>query len=79
MLANLDKGTLLLLAQDLTRVISRGGALVVSGILEGQGEAIIERFESLGLVKESIRKDREDPEWIAISFRQNDGNPFDSD
>ena len=77
--ANLDKGTLLLLAQDLTRVISRGGALVVSGILEGQGEAIIERFESLGLVKESIRKDREDPEWIAISFRQNDGNPFDSD
>lgn len=69
-LANLDKGTLLLLAQDITRVISRGGVLVVSGILEEQGEAIERRFVSLGLTKEAVRKDREDPEWIAISFRK---------
>ena len=64
--ANLDKNTLLLLAEDLVRVLRKGGRLIASGILVEQVEAVRRHFEGVGLNTLEITTDPNDSEWAAL-------------
>ena len=64
-LANLDRQTILNLADALASVGSRGARLIVSGILVEQEGEILERFSSLGLA--CIGR-REEEGWMALKF-----------
>lgn len=64
-LANLDRQTVLTLAEDLTSVASGGARVLVSGILLEQESEIVERFSSLGLACVS-RRDEEG--WVMMQF-----------
>jgi ribosomal protein L11 methyltransferase len=63
-LANLDRRTLLELAQSLAA--STGGALLVSGLLKDQRAEIVEAFAAAGLYH---CREREREGWLAIEFR----------
>ena len=64
-LANLDRQTVLDLADDLARCTLRGARILVSGILVEQESEIVERFSSLGLA--CIGR-REEEGWVAMKF-----------
>lgn len=63
-LANLDRQTLLLLADDLAGYASAGARLMVSGVLLDQQADIIGRFTDLGLACSR----RRECEWAALEF-----------
>ncbi len=64
-LANLDRQTVLSLAEDLASVAFGGARVLVSGILVEQESEIVERFSNLGLVC----ADRRDYEgWVVMQF-----------
>lgn len=69
-LANLDKNTLELLAKDLVEKLASEGFLIISGILQGQEEGLIDLFKNLGLdVKiQKSQKDNNGDEWLCIIF-----------
>ena len=64
-LANLDRQTVLSLAEDLASVASGGARVLVSGILVEQESEIVERFSRLGLVCISRR---DDDGWVVMQF-----------
>jgi ribosomal protein L11 methyltransferase len=64
-LANLDRQTVLDLADDLVCSALRGASLMVSGILIEQQTEIVDRLSSLGLV---CLERREDEGWVALKF-----------
>lgn len=64
-LANLDRQTILDLADDLAGFALRGARIMVSGILVEQESEIVKRFSSLGLV---CSERREDEGWVAMKF-----------
>ncbi len=64
-LANLDRQTVLSLAEDLASVASAGARVLVSGILLEQESEIVERLSTLGLACVS-RRDEEG--WVVIQF-----------
>ena len=64
-LANLDRQTVLDLADDLACFASRGARIMVSGILVEQEPEIGDRFTRLGLV---CSEQREAEGWVAMKF-----------
>lgn len=62
--ANIIHDVLVLMVRDLTRLTAKGGALVLSGILQGeQADNIIREYEQAGFVC----ADREEKgEWAAL-------------
>jgi ribosomal protein L11 methyltransferase len=64
-LANLDRQTVLNLADDLACSALRGASLMVSGILIEQQTEIVDRLSGLGLV---CLERREDEGWVAVKF-----------
>jgi ribosomal protein L11 methyltransferase len=64
-LANLDRRTLLELAQPLA--VSTGSALLVSGLLNDQRAEIVEAFAGTGLYS---CREREREGWLAMEFRR---------
>jgi len=72
-LANIEARVLLPLAPELVRVLAPGGALVLSGILESEHDAIVRTYTALPrrLVHTDTRRrgDASGEGWVAISFR----------
>ncbi len=64
-LANLDRQTVLSLAEDLASVACGGARVLVSGILVEQESEIVERFSHLGLV---CADRRDDEGWVVMQF-----------
>lgn len=64
-LANLDRQTVLSLAEDLASVVFGGARVLVSGILVEQESEIVERFSNLGLV---CADRRDDEGWVVMQF-----------
>ena len=64
-LANLDRQTVLSLAEELSSLASGGARVLVSGILLEQEFEIVERFSTLGLACVS-RRDEEG--WVVMQF-----------
>lgn len=64
-LANLDRQTVLSLAEDLASVAFGGARVLVSGILVEQESEIVERFSNLGLV---CADRRDDEGWVVMQF-----------
>jgi ribosomal protein L11 methyltransferase len=64
-LVNLDRQTVLNLADDLACSALRGASLMVSGILIEQQTEIVDRLSGLGLV---CLERREDEGWVAVKF-----------
>ena len=69
--ANLDQNTILLLAEELSRVLKSHGILLVSGIIQGQDRAVIQKFVGLGMEIQERKNDPKDPEWLALTFCNN--------
>ncbi len=72
-LANLDKSTLELLAEDLASRVATNGFLIISGILNGQEKGLLNIFKGLGMdvVLEKSQKENGD-EWLCIVFEHRD-------
>lgn len=68
--ANLLKRELLPLARDLATRVSRGGALLVSGLLAGEAEQVRDAFASHGLgeVARAERDDSSGERWLGLRF-----------
>jgi ribosomal protein L11 methyltransferase len=64
-LANLDRQTVLDLADDLACFALRGASIMVSGILVEQETEIMDRLSSLGL---ACLERREEEGWVAMKF-----------
>lgn len=64
-LANLDRQTLLLLCDELTRYVSRGARLLLSGILLEQEQEIVEAFSKAGA---TLVERREQEGWLALEL-----------
>lgn len=64
-LANLDRQTVLDLADDLACCALRGASILVSGILIEQQTEIVDRLSSLGL---ACVERREEEGWVAMKF-----------
>ena len=64
-LANLDRQTVLNLADDLACSALRGASILVSGILVEQQTEIMDRFSTLGL---ACVERREEEGWVAMKF-----------
>lgn len=64
-LANLDRQTVLSLAEELANLARRGAGILVSGILSEQRDEIVGRFSDLGL---ACSKQREEEGWVALTF-----------
>ncbi len=64
-LANLDRQTVLNLAEELACFALRGGSLMVSGILIEQQTEIVDRLSGLGL---ACVERREEEGWVAMKF-----------
>ena len=64
-LANLDRQTVLGLAEGLASVAFGGARVLVSGILVEQESEIVERFSNLGLV---CADRRDDEGWVVMQF-----------
>ncbi len=69
-LANIEARILLPMAEDFAERVSPGGALVLSGVLAGERAAIVERYESLGLVhaRTVSRGEAAGEAWVAIAL-----------
>lgn len=66
-LANIIARILTELADDLTRVVSNDGTLVLSGIIEGKEAMVTERFEALGF---RLDERRQMDDWVAHVWRR---------
>lgn len=64
-LANLDRQTVLGLAEDLANLALRGARIVVSGILSEQRAEIVNRFSDFGL---ACSTQQEEEGWVALTF-----------
>lgn len=64
-LANLDRQTVLSLAEELSSLASGGARVLVSGILLEQESEIVERFSTLGLACVSRRNEEG---WVMMQF-----------
>ena len=64
-LANLDRHTLLLLCDELTRYVSHGARLLLSGILLEQEQEIVEAFSNAGA---TLVERREQEGWLALEL-----------
>jgi ribosomal protein L11 methyltransferase len=64
-LANLDRQTLLLLCDELTRYVSHGARLLLSGILLEQEQEIVEAFSKAGA---TLFQRREQEGWLALEL-----------
>ena len=64
-LANLDRQTVLSLAEGLASVACGGARVLISGILVEQESEIVERFSTLGLV---CTDRRDDEGWVVMQF-----------
>lgn len=64
-LANLDRRTLLLLCDELTRYVSHGARLLLSGVLLDQEQEILEAFSQAGAV---LFRRREQDGWVALEL-----------
>jgi ribosomal protein L11 methyltransferase len=64
-LANLDRQTLLLLCDELTRYVSHGARLLLSGILLEQEQEIVEAFSRAGA---TLVERREQEGWLALEL-----------
>lgn len=64
-LANLDRQTILALADELACSALRGASIIVSGILVEQQDEIVDRLSSLGL---ACMERREAEGWVALKF-----------
>jgi ribosomal protein L11 methylase PrmA len=66
-LANLQHHTLLLLLADFTQRLQSGGILLLSGLLEHEGESITSALEYSGLQCIEIRQQEE---WLTLAAAQ---------
>ena len=67
-LANLDKNTLIDMSEILGSLLKNSGAMILSGILTGQKDAVAKVFEAQGLKVEGVMTDLKDAEWVCISL-----------
>lgn len=69
-LANIEAKILGPIAEDLAACVAPGGALILSGILAGERDAMIARYEALGLRhgKTIQRGEAAGEGWVAIAF-----------
>ena len=70
-LANIQSDVLAKMAPTLRARTEKGGHLFLSGILQGQEEAVFEAFEQAGFVQEKTSLDDRDSDWIAIQMSAN--------
>lgn len=63
--ANLDRQTLLMLADDLARYAGSGARLMLSGVLVDQEADVVDRYSDLGLAR---AKRREAEGWVALEL-----------
>ncbi len=70
-LANIEARILLPMAEDLARTVAPRGTLILSGILAGERDAIVQRYGALGLAHEETagRGEAAGEGWVAIAFR----------
>lgn len=65
-LANIERNTILEILPDLDNALKKNGALLLSGLLEGDKETVLdqlqERFEIIGISQEN--------EWVAIKAKK---------
>jgi ribosomal protein L11 methyltransferase len=64
-LANLDRQTLLMLCDELTRYVGHGARLLLSGILLDQEQEIVEAFSKAGA---TLFERREQEGWLALEL-----------
>ena len=64
-LANLDRQTLLLLCDELSRYVSHGTRLLLSGILLDQEQEIVRAFSEVGAM---LSQRREQEGWVALEL-----------
>ena len=69
-LANLDRDTLTLLAEEIARLVKKTGILITSGILKEQLEAVKRAFSNYGLEPTLTKRDENEDEWVLIEFRK---------
>lgn len=69
-LANIEARILLPMAEDLAARVAPGGTLVLSGILEGERDSVVRRYEALGLAhaRTVTRGEAAGEAWIAIAL-----------
>lgn len=61
-LANIEASVLIPLAPALAKLVARGGALILSGVLASQRDEVLRPYESLGF---SLDRCEQEGEWIA--------------
>jgi ribosomal protein L11 methyltransferase len=64
-MANLDRQTLLMLADDFARYADSGARLMLSGVLVDQEADVVDRYSDLGLAR---AKRREAEGWVALEL-----------
>jgi len=69
-LANIQAHVLTALRPDLAARLAPGGALVLSGLLSDQAEAVSAAYEAGGLTREVLRPDGTDPSWSCVVLRR---------
>lgn len=70
-LANIQAEPLLAMRQELAARVAAGGALLLSGLLAEQAEAVARDFGALpGLVVDAVVRSTDDPEWSAVRLRR---------
>ncbi|MGQ9500056.1 MAG: 50S ribosomal protein L11 methyltransferase, partial [Dissulfurimicrobium sp.] len=67
-LANLDKNTLIGLSRTLKSLLKNDGAMILSGILTDQKDAVIRTFKAQGMKVEEVMTDLKEAEWVCISL-----------
>ena len=65
--ANITQNPLLELADGISQKIQTGGILILSGLLENQGDVICASYEALGF--KLLEKEAQD-EWLSLIFRK---------
>ncbi len=70
-LANIEARVLLPMAEDLAATVAPGGTLILSGILAGERDAIVKRYQALGLahLETAARGEAAGEGWVAIALR----------
>ena len=66
-LANITADVLLILSRNIVNHVDKNGVMIMSGIIKGRVDEVVERYTSLGFTLEK-RKDK--GEWIAIAMRK---------
>ncbi len=62
LVANLTAPTLISLAPRLSRIVSKGGQMILSGILSGQRQAVLDHYERSG----ALLKSKKSGEWVTL-------------